>query len=508
MSEPHLSGPDPDANAAALHHARALRVVTGVMLCVLLSALDQTVVVPAVPAIAADLNGFGHLSWIVTAYLLTCTSCTPVYGKLSDLYGRRVVLLSALALFLVASALCGMATGMTTLIVLRAAQGVGGGGLLAVSQAAIADVVSPRERGRYQAYLSGMWALASISGPLVGGWLADALSWRWIFWLNLPLGAAAYLLSARALKILPQARRAARIDYRGAVLLMGANTAALLALSWGGVIWPWLSTPVLGAAAAAAVLLGLLVLSQLHAVEPLMPPRLFANPVYVCGVAIGSLASGAILGMVFLLPLAFQLLRGADAAASGGMLTPFLIANVAGAYSAGQAAHRLGRMRPVVVCGLLVAAPGLAVLAWLGGTAPWGELMAAMVVASIGLGACMPASLVIAQNAADHRDVGAGTGVLVLMRNLGGAFGTALVGTVLAQGFARSLGALGGNGLDLGALRGPTALAGLDPHLATLAREALAASFTWAFATCALLAALALVAALVMPDTPLRTDAG
>lgn len=491
------------------HHARALRVVTGVMLCVLLSALDQTVVVPAVPAIATDLSGFGHLSWIVTAYLLTSTSCTPIYGKLSDLYGRRITLLSSVGLFLFASVLCALASSMSMLILFRALQGIGGGGLMAVSQAAIADVVAPRERGRYQAYLSGMWALASIAGPLVGGWLADTLSWRWIFWINLPLGGAAWLLSSRSLKILqPRARaRAARIDFLGAALLMGTNTAALLALSWGGVTYPWFSPEVLGTAGIGVVLLGLLVLSQLHAAEPLMPPRLFANSTYVFGVLIGTLASGAILGMVFLLPLAFQMLRGVNAASSGGMLAPFLIANVAGAYTAGQVARWLGRMRPGVIVGTIFAAPGLVALGWFGAAAPWWQLAIPMLVASAGLGVCMPSSLVIAQNAADRRDVGAGTGVLVLMRNLGGAFGTAIVGTVVAQGFARSMQHLGGRGLDIGALSGASALSGLDPHLAALARAALGQSFSLAFYTCAGFAVLALIAALRMQDVRLRTSA-
>jgi MFS family permease len=217
--------------------------------------------------------------------------------------------------------------------------------------------------------------------------------------------------------------------------------------------------------------------------------------------------------MVFLMPLAFQMLRGVDAASSGAMLAPFLIANVVGAYSAGQAARWIGRMRPGVIVGTLLAAPALAVLGWLGGAASWGAMAAPMLLAAAGLGVCMPSSLVIAQNAADQRDVGAGTGVLVLMRNLGGAFGTAICGTVLAQGFGRSLQHLGGGtptggaGLDLGALRGSSSLSGLDPHLAALARAALGQSFSLAFYTCALLAFLALVAALCMRDVRLRTSA-
>ena len=222
MSSSNIAAAAPIVKPAATgvySHKQIVRVITGIMLCILLAALDQTVVIPAVPAIAAQLNAFGHLSWIVSAYLLTSTAATPIYGKLSDMYGRRMLLLLALALFIVASVLCALAQTLPQLIVFRGLQGLGGAGLMAMAQAAIADVVSPRERGRYQGYMAGMWGVASVGGPVVGGWFTDHLSWTFVFWMNVPLGLAAMWLCNRALKLLPVKNLRGKIDYLGAALL-------------------------------------------------------------------------------------------------------------------------------------------------------------------------------------------------------------------------------------------------------------------------------------------------
>ena len=274
-------------------HRQILRVITGILLCILLAAIDQTVVVPAVPAIAADLHGFGHLSWIVSAYLLTSTAATPIYGRLSDIYGRRALLLPAIVVFVIASVLCGAAQSLWQLIAARALQGVGGAGLMAMAQAVIADVVAPRERGRYQGYMAGTWGVASIAGPILGGWMTDHASWRWIFWVNVPIGIGAFLLSSRALKILPVRRQRARIDYAGAALLTALVAAILLVMSWGGSEYPWLSMPVVTAVIASVALLIALVWREVVAADPLMPPRLFANSVFSGGVVIAALTAGA-----------------------------------------------------------------------------------------------------------------------------------------------------------------------------------------------------------------------
>ena len=241
-----LKSPTPPAKVEpmpAFTHRQIMRVLSGILLCMLLAALDQTAVVPAVPAIAADLNGFGHLAWIVSAYLLTSTAATPIYGKLSDIHGRRALLLPAIVLFVIASALCGVAQSLPQLIAARALQGLGGAGLMSMAQSAIADVIAPRERGKYQAYMSGVWGVASIAGPIVGGWLTDHLSWRWIFWINLPIGLVAFVLSSRALKLLKVRRQQTRIDYVGAAMLAGLVTACLLMMSWGGMAYAWFVRP-------------------------------------------------------------------------------------------------------------------------------------------------------------------------------------------------------------------------------------------------------------------------
>lgn len=502
--EPHLG----DGAPPAFTHRQITRVVTGIMLCILLAAVDQTVVVPAVPAIAADLNGFGHLAWIVSAYLLTSTSAAPIYGKLSDIYGRRPLLLFAIAFFMAASALCALSQTLPQLIAARALQGLGGAGLMAMAQATIADVVAPRERGRYQGYMAGAWAVASVAGPIVGGWMTDSLSWRWIFWMNIPLGIAAFLLSARALKLLRHQRRAARIDYLGATLMTGAVTASLLLMSWGGVEYAWTSPEVLGMGALACVLVGLLVVQQRMALDPLLPPRLFANNAISSGVAIAFLTTAGMLGGTFLLPLFFQLTRGLDAAASGTMIVPFLGASAAGAYNAGQLARRFGKVKGIVAGGLLVATAGFLVLATAGAHTPVWIVLVAMAVVGAGLGTCGPTAMVIVQNAAERRDVGAATGALLLLRSMGGAFGSTLVGALLASRFAIGLEEAGvQQRIDLGALRSHgAAKVVLDPSVAEAAHAALSGGFHVTFGVCAgmILAALAVCA--VMRDLPLRSN--
>jgi EmrB/QacA subfamily drug resistance transporter len=491
-------------------HRQILRVITGILLCILLAAIDQTVVVPAVPAIATDLHGFGHLAWIVAAYLLTATSATPIYGRLSDIYGRRALLLPAIIGFVIASALCAASQTLWQLIVARALQGAGGGGLMAMAQAAIADVVAPRERGKYQAYMAGTWGVASIAGPILGGWMTDQLSWRWIFWINLPIGIAAYLLSSRALKILPVRRQQVRIDYAGAALLTLCVGAMLLALSWGGTDYAWGSAPVLLAAAAGLALLAALLWRERVAPDALLPPRLFANSVFARGVMIGALGAGAMFGGTFLLPLLFQLLHGADAATSGTLIVPFLAANVVGAYLAGQLCRRLGRAKPIVMGGLAMSGTGYVLLGLLGGDAAPAASVGEMLLAGFGLGIVMPSSLVMVQNAAERRDVGVATGTLLFLRSIGAAMGSTLAGALLAGRFAAALAAQGvATHVDLGALRNqPGTGLGLDPALKTAAHAALLSGFHLSFLACGGMIAAGFLLGIGLRDLPLQSSAG
>ncbi len=487
-------------------HAQIVQVITGIMMCILLAALDQTVIIPAVPAIAAELNAFGHLAWIVTAYLLTSTAATPIVGKLSDSYGRRALLLPALALFIVASVLCALAQSLPQLIAARALQGLGGAGLMSMAQAAVADVVSPRERGRYQGYMASMWGVASIAGPVVGGYVTDHLSWRWIFWINLPLGLAAMWLCQRGLRVLPAPRGGGRLDLPGSALLVGGVTCWLLALSWGGTDLPWLSAPLLGLLAGGFALLLALGWWEGRAADPLLPPRLFRNPVFLRGVVTAFLTSFGLLGATFLLPLYFQLVFGADASRSGLLVMPFLASSVVGTVIGGQVSRRLGRTKAIVLTGLAACTLGFALLSLIGPGLPTAAVLACTVVLGTGLGATLPTVLVQVQNAAERRDVGVATGSLLFLRSMGGAFGSTVTGSLLALGFAAGLQAAGVAGVpDLGAMRpGSPALAALGAAAAP-AQAALMAAFHYGFLACAAVVALAAAVAAGTPDVALRS---
>lgn len=487
-------------------HEQIIRVISGILLCILLAALDQTVVVPAVPVIAAEMHAFGHLSWIVTAYLLTSTAATPIYGKLSDIYGRRKLLLGALTVFIVASALCALSRDLVDLILARGLQGLGGAGLMSMAQAAIADVVSPRERGRYQGYMAGAWGIASIAGPVVGGYVTQHLSWRWIFWANLPLGLLAMWLCDRALRLLPVRGARARIDGLGAALLIGGVTAWLLVLSWGGVEFPWDSAPVLIMAALGTMGLVALAAVERRAEDPIMPPRLFAMPVFLGGVAIAFCMSLGLLGATFLLPLWFQLVIGVDPSHSGLLVMPFLAANVVGAYTAGQLARRIGRTKAIVVTALTLCVAGFGALSLAGPATPQPAMIAAMILVGAGVGATMPSVLVQVQNAAEHGDVGAATGSLLFLRAMGGAFGSTVTGALLAARFNAKLHAMGASGIDLGALQGGSdALGRLGGVSLAAARGALASGFHLAFLACMLVTIAALITAALTRDVPLRS---
>jgi EmrB/QacA subfamily drug resistance transporter len=500
----HATEP-PAAAGPVFSRQQVIRVITGILICMFLAALDQTVVVPAVPAIAADLNSYGHLSWIISAYLLTATAATPIYGKLSDLYGRRALLLPAIVWFMGASVLCGMAQSLPQLVAFRALQGIGGAGLLAMAQAAIADVVTPRERGKYQAYFSGVWAVASIAGPVLGGWITDALSWRWIFWINVPIGVVAFVLSNRALRILTVRRIRAKIDYAGAILLAALITCVLLILSWGGETFPWLSWPIAGLGGVSLLALGLLAVQERLAPEPVLPPRMFRNSVFSLGVTAGFLATACIFAAAFLLPLMFQFLQGASAADSGTLLVPFLGGTCVGAFSAGQTARWLGRCKALMLAGFVAGAVGFLLLATVGAATSHALIVLYMVIASIGIGFCQPSSLVVVQNAAERRDVGTATAALLFLRSMGGAFGTTLTGSLLAARFAARMAESGlGQGFSLGVLRDHGAAGHLDAAARAAAQASLISAIDLAFLTCALLAVVGFLITLPMRDLPLR----
>jgi EmrB/QacA subfamily drug resistance transporter len=501
------TSPPPPGTTPYYSHGEILRVVAGIMLCMVLASLDQTVVIPSVPAIARDLNGYDHLAWIVSGYLLTSTAATPIFGKLSDTFGRRALLILAIAIFIVASVVCAMAGSLTVLILGRGLQGTGGGGIMAMAQAAIADVVSPRERGRYQGYLAGTWAFASVAGPVIGGYVTDHLSWRWVFWFNLPFGLLAILLCERALRLLVVVPRRSRIDVLGATLLTGGITALLLLLSWGGSAYSWLSAPMVGLGLLGAALIAALAWQERRAADPLLPPRVFANATFVRGVTVAAFAALALFVGIFLLPLYFQLLHGFDAETSGLLVMPYLVSTTFGAYIAGSLTRRLGKTKRIILAGLGTAITGFVLLALNGGDTSASLVVIESVVLGTGIGLCSPSTIVVVQNAVERRDVGSATGALLLLRSLGGAFGSTLAGSLLILPFGRALHAAGvQRAIDIGSLsQNAAAFGGLPVETRAIAVAGLVAGFTLAFVVSALLMAGAFLVALWLRDLALRT---
>jgi EmrB/QacA subfamily drug resistance transporter len=415
-----------------LSHAEILPVVRGVALCILLSALDMTIVVPAVPKMAAQLHGNHHLAWIVTAYLLTGTAATPVFGKLSDIYGRRRLLQPAIVLFVLASLGCAIAQTLPQMLLLRALQGVGGAGLITLAQTAMADVIPPRERGRYQIYMSGMWGIASLGGPILGGVLTDTLSWRAIFWINLPLGLAAFIISSRALRDLPaHAAASVKIDYAGALLLMATITALLMLISSGGADFAWFSQTTAILAGAGLLFLLLTLLQETRAAAPMLPLHIFANPIVLGGLALSFTNALCTFGGILLLPLYFQFVRHTNAAISGLYVTPFMLSFVLLSYAGGQISRRLGRTRPTMLVALLLCVAGLLLLASMGRPTPIMLSIVYMIVLGSGIGLVQPNITVAIQNAAARPDVGVATGCMLLFRAIGGATGATLAGAVM-----------------------------------------------------------------------------
>jgi EmrB/QacA subfamily drug resistance transporter len=443
-------------------HQEILPVIRGVALCILLAALDQTIIVPALPHMARDLGGGAHIAWIVAAYLLTGTAATPIFGKLSDIFGRRRLLQPALIIFVAASLGCAAAETFWQIVLFRAVQGIGGAGLMTIAQTAISDVAPPRERGRYQIYMSGMWGIASIAGPICGGTLTDALSWRAIFWINLPLGACAYIWSSRALAVLPaHAGRGQKIDYAGAALLTAAVTAWLVLCSSGGHDFAWESGPALFLVAAGLVFTGLTAWQEHHATSPMLPLRLFGNGTVLGGMLLSATNSLCTFGASLLIPLYFQYIRHATAGESGVLTTPFLLAFVVMSYAGGQISRALGRTKPTMLAALGACLLGLLLLASMGTRTPEALCVVYMILLGGGIGLVQPNITVAIQNAAERRDVGIATGCMLLFRAIGGAFGATLAAAMLLDyGFAAGFAAC-------------AAVAALAIGIAALMRDAL-----------------------------------
>jgi EmrB/QacA subfamily drug resistance transporter len=399
------------------------------MLAIFLGALDQTIVAVALPSMAHDLQGFDWLSWVVSGYLLSATLVTPLYGKFSDLIGRRAMLTLALLLFLTSSIGCALSDSMVMLVVFRVLQGMGGGGLISLAQATIADVVSPRERGRYQGYISGMYALASIAGPLFGGVLTESLSWRWIFWINLPLCLLALVISRRALKILPVPRLKHSMDYAGIMLLMGSLLSLLLAFTFLGQRGTW-DEVMIGLLCASLVMGVAFIWTERFAAEPIIPLRLFSIHEFSVGLVVLFITFMQIIALIVLVPLQIQLVLGLSASDAAWRLLPLSMGVPLGAFVCGRLMSATGHYKYLQLSGISLAGLGILFLSSVS-VASVGLYGIALAITGVGIGAQFPTTLVSIQNAVPRQHIGIATATTALFRSLGASIGVALLSSLL-----------------------------------------------------------------------------
>jgi EmrB/QacA subfamily drug resistance transporter len=498
--------PEAGAPQAAFSHREILRILSGVLLCMLMAALDQTVLATALPSIAADFNGVPHLSWVITAYLLLSTAATLIFGKLSDLYGRRVLLEISIGVFLIASLACALSQNMGQLIAARALQGIGGGGLYSMAQAAIADVVSARERGRYQAYITSTFGAASIAGPLIGGLSVEYLTWRWAFWINLPIGILAYFLCHRGLARVIVRRAKRPIDYLGAALMLPAVTALMLAVAWGGSEMPWLSPPILGLAAVGAAFLIAFIQREKRAPEALLPPRLFASPVFRVASLLNFFINAITVSIFLLIPVFLQFVVGVGAGVSGAMLILPLAVQIVSSIYTGRRVQRTGRYVPSPRVGFALLTIAALLFATMDAATPLWLVELFMMAQGIGTGFCQAPLWVAVQNSAELRDLGAVTGSTAFFRALGGAFGAAILWSALIMVLDHTVAGEGHAGFGSDLLRGGrAALALLPPDTRAILIPALAHAFGTAFLLGAAIAATAFIATFFLKEIPLRT---
>ena len=484
-------------------------VFGGLLLVMFLAALDQTIVATALPTIVGDLGGLDHISWVVTAYLLAQTVVTPLYGKLGDMYGRKIVLQGALVIFLIGSALCGLSQNLDELIAFRALQGLGGGGLMVSAQAAIGDVVPPRERGRYVGLFGAVFGLASVAGPLLGGFLTTNLSWRWIFYVNLPLGIVAMFVLAATLPSVAD-RVHHNIDYVGTALLAAGLSGIVLMASLGGVSYAWGSPLIVGLAVAGVLFLAAFLWFERRASEPVLPPRLLTNRVFVVTSAVGFVVGFALFGAITYLPLFLQVVKGASPTGSGLQLLPLMGGLLITSIASGQVITRTGHYKPFPIAGTAVMALGLYLLSTMDPSISREAITGFMFVLGLGLGLVMQVLVLAVQNAVDYSDLGVATSGATLFRSMGGALGTSVLGAIFANRLSNQLKSAlpaGASAPSSGEVN-PQQIAHLPAALHAAYLHAFTTSLSSVFIVAALVAVVAFVLSWFIRELPLRETIG
>ena len=493
-------------------HRQILAVLGALMLGMLLAALDQTIVATSLPTIVGDLGGLNQLSWVVTSYLLASTVSTPLYGKLGDLYGRKSLFQLAIVIFIAGSMLSGLSQNMLELISFRAIQGIGAGGLMVGAQAIIGDVVPPRERGRYQGWMGGVFALASVAGPLIGGFLTDDVSWRWIFYINVPIAAIALFVTATVLKT-HTGRISHSIDWLGAFFLAAGASALILLTTWGGTEYAWASLPIVGLAVVGVVMLAGFVVVERRASEPILPFRLFRIQVFNVAGGIGFVIGFAMFGAITFLPVFLQLVDGASATNSGLNILPLMAGLLVASITSGQLISRWGRYKIFPVVGTALSATGVFLLSTLDPQTSRLVISMYMVVLGLGLGCVMQVLVIAVQNAVEQRDLGVGTSSATFLRSMGASFGVAIFGAIfsnqLASNLTKNLPASAlHSGINPSSLEGnPASLAHLPPAIHTGLINAVSESLHVVFLAAVPILVIAFLLTLLLREVPLRTRA-
>ncbi len=486
-----------------LSHRQILVVLAGLMAGMFLAALDMSIVGTALPRVVSDLGGLNEMSWVVTAYLLTSTASTPLWGKISDLYGRRLIFQAAIVTFVIGSLFSGFAQNMTELISARAIQGLGGGGLMALALAVIGDIIPPRERGRYQGYFAAVFGTSSVLGPVLGGFFTDGPGWRWIFFINVPIGLVALTVTSAALK-LPTVRREHTIDYLGAASVVTAVTSLLLFTAWSGPELGWFSATSVTLIALGAVFAVLFVFVELRAAEPIIPMELFAERTFSIASIFVFIVGIAMFGSLVFLPLYLQVVHGMGPTQSGLALLPMVVGLFSTSISSGQIMSRTGRYRPFPILGAATVTVSMLLLSRLEVGTPYWQAALVMWLLGAGLGFTMQVMVTVVQNSVSRRHMGTATSSVMFFRSMGGAFGAALFGAIMTSRLTHYLptGARSGTGGDIA--NNVQKIQSLPGPAHTVIVTAFNSALSDVFMVAVPIVLIALAVSFFLPEKPLR----